>query len=224
MCGITGFIDFSNISNKDGMQKNILRMKDTLTHRGPDDSGVWYDQDAGIYLGHRRLSIVDLSCAGHQPMVSTSGRYIIILNGEIYNHLDMRKDLGAVDWRGHSDTETLLKGFEKWGVEKALKRTIGMFAIALWDREKKTLTLARDRIGEKPLYYGFQKNTFLFGSELKALKTHSDFAGEIDRDVLCLYLRYGYIPAPYSIYKGIKKLCRVDTYSFLLSMVLITYA
>ena len=206
MCGITGFIDFSDIKNKDGSRKNILRMTDTLTHRGPDDSGVWIDQDNGVYFGHRRLSIVDLSPAGHQPMVSASGRYVIVLNGEIYNHLELRKELGNVDWRGYSDTETLLGGFEKWGIEGALKKTVGMFALALWDRKNKIFTLARDRIGEKPLYYGFQKNTFLFGSELKALKVHSDFMGETDRGVLCLYLRHSYIPAPYSIYKGIKKL------------------
>ncbi|MDD5120693.1 MAG: asparagine synthase (glutamine-hydrolyzing) [Candidatus Omnitrophica bacterium] len=206
MCGITGFIDFSGIKNKNEMLKNIKQMRDTLTHRGPDDSGVWVNQDAGVSFGHRRLSIVDLSEAGHQPMVSKSGRYVIVLNGEIYNHLGWRKELGLVNWRGHSDTETLLEGFEKWGIEGALKRTIGMFAIALWDDKKKMLTLARDRIGEKPLYYGFQENTFLFGSELKALRAHPDFIGQIDRNVLCLYLRHSYVPSPYSIYMGIKKL------------------
>jgi len=211
MVGYLGSVDGCNLLNS---------MAERITHRGPDDSGVWLDGSAGIALAHQRLSIVDLSSAGHQPMVSASGRYVIVFNGEIYNHLEMRgelekqsrvssitKEAGAKNhWCGHSDTETLLAGFEAWGIETTLKKTVGMFAIALWDREEKILTLARDRMGEKPLYYGFQNKTFLFGSELKALKVHPDFLGEIDRDVLCLYLRHCYIPAPYSIYKGIKKL------------------
>jgi len=214
MCGMVGYL-----GSVEGC--NLLNsMAERITHRGPDDSGVWLDGAAGIALAHQRLSIVDLSPAGHQPMVSASGRYVIVFNGEIYNHLEMRgelekqsrvssttKEAGAKNhWRGHSDTETLLAGFEVWGIETTLKKTVGMFAIALWDREEKVLTLARDRMGEKPLYYGFQNKTFLFGSELKALKAHPNFLGEIDRDVLCLYLRHCYIPAPYSIYKGIKKL------------------
>ena len=205
MCGLTGFwqpCDFYPGSAEAIAEK----MAERIIHRGPDDRGVWIDKSCGIVMAHRRLAILELSQAGHQPMVSASGRYVIVFNGEIYNHLDLRKELGDAAWRGHSDTETLLAGFEGWGIETTLKRTVGMFAIAVWDREGKTLTLARDRIGEKPLYYGFQKNTFLFGSELKALKAHPDFMGEIDRDVLCLYLRHSYIPAPYSIYKGIKKL------------------
>lgn len=211
MCGITGFFQKSFFSS-DIVQINALKMADRIAHRGPDDAGVWVDEAAGIALAHRRLSIVDLSPAGHQPMLSVSGRYIIVFNGEIYNHLELRKELETgsriedIAWRGHSDTETLLAGFEAWGIEATLKKTVGMFAIALWDRDEKMLTLARDRMGEKPLYYGFQQDTFLFGSELKALKSHPDFLGEIDRDVLCLYLRHCYIPAPYSIFKGIKKL------------------
>jgi len=181
-------------------------MAKALTHRGPDNSGAWIDESCGIALAHRRLSILDLSPAGDQPMISLSGRYVIVFNGEIYNHLELRRELKNVEWRGHSDTETLLAGFEAWGIEGALQRAVGMFAIALWDKKDKVLTLARDRIGEKPLYYGFQKDTFIFGSELKALKEHPDFMNEIDRDVICLYLRHSYIPAPYSIYKGIKKL------------------
>lgn len=216
MCGITGFFQTSDISNAHTI---ALKMAECIAHRGPDDAGVWVDEAAGIALAHRRLSIVDLSSAGHQPMLSASGRYVIVFNGEIYNHLELRKELESMDcraalamtgnacgWRGHSDTETLLAGFEAWGIEETLKKTVGMFAIALWDREDKMLTLARDRMGEKPLYYGFQNNTFLFGSELKALKAHPDFLAEIDRDVICLYLRHCYIPAPYSIYKGINKL------------------
>ena len=192
------------------MESDGMRMANAIRHRGPDDDGVWVDEAAGIALAHRRLSILDLSPEGHQPMVSASGRYVIAFNGEIYNHLELRGLLRPAPndggWRGHSDTETLLAGFEAWGIGATLKKTGGMFAIALWDREERVLTLARDRIGEKPLYYGFQNDTFVFGSELKALKAHPDFVGEIDRDVICLYLRHCCIPAPYSIYKGIKKL------------------
>ena len=192
------------------MESDGMRMANAIRHRGPDDDGVWVDEAAGIALAHRRLSILDLSPEGHQPMVSASGRYVIAFNGEIYNHLELRGLLRPAPndggWRGHSDTETLLAGFEAWGIGATLKKTVGMFAIALWDREERVLTLARDRIGEKPLYYGFQNDTFVFGSELKALKAHPDFVGEIDRDVICLYLRHCCIPAPYSIYKGIKKL------------------
>jgi len=184
----------------------LRRMGEAIAHRGPDDSGVWLDAYAGIGLSHRRLSVLDLSPAGHQPMVSGSGRYVIAFNGEIYNHLDLRRQLGDRAWRGHSDTETLLAGFEFWGIEKTLQRAVGMFAIALWDRVDRSLILARDRMGEKPLYYGWQGTTFLFGSELKALKAHPAFQGEIDRAALALMLRHNYIPAPYSIYKGIRKL------------------
>jgi asparagine synthase (glutamine-hydrolysing) len=219
MCGLAGFL-----TNNNNALANVAAIANamalTIQHRGPDDGGVWVDDQAGIALAHRRLSILDLSPAGHQPMPSKSNRYVIAFNGEIYNHLELRRELemmpqafsilakdeDAIYWRGHSDTETLLAGFEAWGVEATLKKTVGMFAISLWDKEDKVLTLARDRMGEKPLYYGFQNNTFLFGSELKALKAHPEFLSEIDRDVLCLYLRYCYIPAPYSIYKGIKKL------------------
>jgi len=203
MCGIVGLLG--------GDVTVVKHMTDAIAHRGPDDAGLWFDVAQHIGLGHRRLSVVDLSPAGHQPMHSPSGRYVMVFNGEIYNYLEIRSKLQIfshqlLEWRGHSDTETLLAGFETWGIEETLKITVGMFAIALWDRKEKMLTLARDRMGEKPLYYGFQRNTFLFGSELKALKAHPDFLGEIDRDVICLYLRHCYIPAPYSIYKGIKKL------------------
>ena len=216
MCGITGFCNFSGFT-VDSAEALIHTMADRLLHRGPDDGGVWLDGDAGIAFGHRRLSILDLSSAGHQPMISTSGRYIIALNGEIYNHLELRAELKELlqsssylndegFWRGHSDTETLLACFEAWGIETALKRTVGMFAFALWDRQDRVLTLARDRMGEKPLYYGWQGDTFLFGSELKALHVNPAFKGDIDRHVLALYLRQGYISAPYSIYEGIYKL------------------
>jgi asparagine synthase (glutamine-hydrolysing) len=190
---------------------NVLGgMTRVIAHRGPDDEGQWIDEVSGVALGHRRLSIVDLSPAGHQPMTSASGRYVMVYNGEIYNHQDLRDSLGAGPWRGHSDTETLLAGIEAWGLDEALKRTIGMFAIVLWDKEAGVLTLARDRLGEKPLYYGWQGQgrdaAFVFGSELKALRAHPAFANDIDRDALCLQLRHNYIPAPHSIYRGIRKL------------------
>lgn len=204
MCGIAGFWQPNNFY-ADTARATAEKMGDAILHRGPDDSGIWLDEKNGLALSHRRLSILELSEAGHQPMISESGRYVIVFNGEIYNHLDMRKELDG-KWRGHSDTETLLAGFERWGIEITLKKTVGMFAIALFDRKENMLTLMRDRIGEKPLYYGFQKGVFIFASELKAFRAHPDFTGEIDRNVLCLYLRHLYIPAPYSIYKGIQKL------------------
>lgn len=207
MCGIAGFL--TRILSDDPL--NIAtRMADAIVYRGPDDAGVWIDDAAGVVLAHQRLAIVDLSPAGHQPMVSVNGRYVIAFNGEIYNHLDLRRELVMPAWRGHSDTETLLAGIEAWGIETTLKRSTGMFAIALWDKKTRILTLARDRMGEKPLYYGWQGSengrVFLFGSELKALKAHPAFMAEIDRDALCLLLRHNYIPAPYSIYQGIAKL------------------
>ncbi|WP_245182984.1 asparagine synthase (glutamine-hydrolyzing) [Haematospirillum jordaniae] len=207
MCGIAGFL---TAAGPDAPEAILYRMAEAIRHRGPDDSGVWWDRDAGIGLAHRRLSILDLSPAGHQPMVSPTGRYMAVFNGEIYNHLDLRATLekDGVDacWRGHSDTETLLAGFDMWGVVATLERAIGMFAIAVWDRESQTLTLVRDRIGEKPLYYGWQGTSFLFGSELKALQAHPSFFSEVNRDVLRLFMRHNYIPAPYSIYQNIFKL------------------
>ena len=195
-------------------------MTDAIVHRGPDDGGAWVDAGMGVALGHRRLSILDLSPLGHQPMASASGRYVIAFNGEIYNHRALRKELEcspspqtspsggkrAVSWRGHSDTEVMLAAFERWGVEEALTRFNGMFAFALWDRHERVLHLARDRFGEKPLYYGWMADTFLFGSELKALKVHPAWRGEIDHGAVALYVRHNYIPAPYSIYRGIRKL------------------
>jgi asparagine synthase (glutamine-hydrolysing) len=203
MCGIAGFW---NIPGSGEMALLLRTMADAIAHRGPDDAGEWADESVGIGLAHRRLSILDLSPAGHQPMLSASGRFVIVFNGEIYNHLELRAELTGGAWRGHSDTETLLEAFERWGIEAALKKSVGMFALALWDRGTRTLTLARDRLGEKPLYYGWQNGVLLFGSELKALKVHPAFAGEIDRDALSLCLRHNAIPAPYSIYKGIHKL------------------
>ncbi len=201
MCGLAGVYARTPPS-----EDSLRRMGRAIAHRGPDDSGVWLDPEAAMGLVHQRLSIVDLSPAGHQPMASPCGRYVIAFNGEIYNHSELRQTLAHSSWRGHSDTETLLVAIATWGVEATLKQCIGMFAFALWDRKANTLTLARDRLGEKPLYYGWQGETFLFGSELKALKAHPAFRAEIDRNALTLFLRHNTIPAPYSIYKGIHKL------------------
>lgn len=208
MCGIVGFLARVG-ATVDGIPL-VNRMSAALVHRGPDDTGAWFDGRNGIALAHRRLSVLDLSPAGRQPMTSPCGRYVVVFNGEIYNHLAMRQELAAVapgfGWRGHSDTETLLAAICRWGIEEALKRSVGMFALALWDQREKSLTLARDRLGEKPLYYGWQGRVLLFASELKALTAHPAFLREIDRDSLSLFLRYAYIPGPYSIYRGVRKL------------------
>jgi len=209
MCGLAGFRT-SQARNEQELMDVACRMANRIAHRGPDSSGVWSDSESGFALAHRRLSIVDVSTAGHQPMLSASGRWVLAYNGEAYNHLHLRRELQlqglAPPWRGHSDTETLLAAVEAWGVEETLKRTDGMFAMALWDRNERALFLARDRIGEKPLYYGWQGDTFLFGSELKALRAHPAFCAAVDRDALALYLRHNYVPDPYSIYAGIQKM------------------
>jgi asparagine synthase (glutamine-hydrolysing) len=206
MCGIAGFLD----ATPEGAEARVRRMTDAIVHRGPDDGGAWMDPAAGLALGHRRLSILDLSPAGHQPMMSASGRFVLVFNGEMYNHLAIRAELEASGcaphWRGHSDTETLLAAIEAWGLDATLRRAVGMFALGLWDRERRRLALARDRAGEKPLYFGRQKGAFLFGSELKALRAHPAFEGAIDRHVLALYLRHNYVPDPLCIYQGIRKL------------------
>ena len=216
MCGFAGFLGGRW---SDGCKEAEFRLKEMngrIFHRGPDSEGYWHDSISGIALGHRRLAIVDLSSAGHQPMTSSNGRFIIAFNGEIYNHLSLRVALEklmtteSLAWRGHSDTETLLAGFSEWGIKGTIERCEGMFAIAVWDRESRALTLIRDRLGEKPLYYGWQgigrDSIFLFGSELKALKAHPTFAAEINREALSLFMRYSYVPTPYSIYEGIRKL------------------
>lgn len=208
MCGITGFFDPSQQMTDDTMQVIVRQMTDTLLHRGPDDGGRWIDAEAGIALGHRRLAIVDLSPEGHQPMVSANERYVIVFNGEIYNFLELRQHLETLGhkFRGRSDTEVMLASFSQWGLNQAINRFNGMFAFALWDRQERVLHLGRDRLGEKPLYYGWHGRTFLFGSELKALKAHPAFIAEINRDALALFLRHNSVPAPYSIYQGIYKL------------------
>ena len=218
MCGFAGFL-LAQPGGLDGPEALATRMANAIEHRGPDDSGAWADAQAGIALGFRRLSIVDLSTAGHQPMVSRSGRFVIAFNGEIYNNLELRAELEGMDcraslamtgWRGHSDTETLLAGFEHWGIEATLAKTVGMFAIALWDVRERTLHMARDRFGEKPLYYGWAGSgagrAFVFGSELKALRAFPGFDNPVCRQALTQYMRFMYVPAPRSIYQGIFKL------------------
>ncbi len=212
MCGFTGYLTSHSTSSavvRDNSYINV--MTKALVHRGPNSEGHWSDPNTGVYLGHRRLSIVDLSPEGHQPKISPSQRYVIAFNGEIYNHLELRNELnqsqlGQTDWQGHSDTETLIACIDAWGLEITLKKALGMFAFALWDCKDKRLFLARDRLGEKPVYYGWQGGVFLFGSELKALKQHPNFKAEINRDAITLYLRHNYIPTPYSIYHNIFKL------------------
>ena len=213
MCGIVGYLALPG-SSAAGGQAALSSMAQAIEARGPDDHGIWCDIDRGVGLGHRRLAIVDLSPAGHQPMESSTGRFVLVFNGEIYNHLAIRRELESqgypVSWRGHSDTETLLAGFDFWGVGPTIAKCQGMFAFALWDRESGTLTLARDRAGEKPLYYGYigagPDRCLVFASELKAIRAHPRFSGEIDRNSVSLLLRHNYIPAPYSIYRNVSKL------------------
>ncbi len=207
MCGLTGIFD-----PRDGrdaaLRPIVAEMTRRLRHRGPDAEGLWLEN--GVALGHRRLSILDLSAAGAQPMVSACGRFVIAFNGEIYNHLDLRADLEATGaapaWRGHSDTETLLAAFAHWGLDETLRRAAGMFALALWDRREHRLSLARDRMGEKPLYWGWAGRALVFGSELKALRAHPAFPRAICPDALAHYLRFTYVPAPRSIHPGVFKL------------------
>lgn len=224
MCGLVGFLGAWGELGADAQTASLLKMSEALVHRGPDDQGYWFDQSMGVGLAHRRLSIIDLSVEGHQPMTSETGRFVIAYNGEIYNHLDLRAELSTHGrscersygnrWRGHSDTETLLACIEAWGIDETVKKCNGMFAFAVWDRKLSALTLARDRFGEKPIYYGWQgcgppghqNSVFLFASETKALKQHPAFKPDVDRGALCLFMRHGYIPSPYSIYKGISKL------------------
>ena len=206
MCGIAGF--FSPGGTGQEAAPTIRRMTDTLLHRGPDDGGVWEDSRSGIALGNRRLAVVDLSPEGHQPMLSACGRYVLAFNGEIYNFRELREELEGLGqaFRGHSDTEVMLAAIVRWGLDAALARFNGMFAFALWDRRERALHLLRDRLGEKPLYYSWMGGALLFGSELKTLKAHPRFMGSISRDALALYLRHNYVPAPYTIYEGVRKL------------------
>jgi asparagine synthase (glutamine-hydrolysing) len=207
MCGIAGFWDHAPFRAEES-RKRLVAMTNTLRHRGPDDSGVYLEDNEALGLGSRRLAIVDLSVHGHQPMASPDGRYVLAYNGEIYNFRDLRRDLESrgVRFKGSGDTEVLVASVQHWGLREALVRCNGMFGLALWDRREHRLQLARDRFGEKPLYYGWAGTTFLFGSELKALRAHPAFEAEIDRDALALYFRHNCVPAPYSIYRTVAKL------------------
>jgi asparagine synthase (glutamine-hydrolysing) len=210
MCGIAGFLEQRLIHSQQSLEMTALRLCEALRHRGPDDSTSWCDETSGIALAHRRLAIIDLSSAGRQPMVSASGRWVISYNGELYNHAELRDSLAsegrAPVWRGHSDTETAIEAVAAWGIDAALRRFVGMFAIAIWDRKDKCLYLARDRIGEKPLYYGWIGKAFGFASELIALCALPDWSGEIDTAAVSLLMRHSCIPTPYSVYAGIRKL------------------
>lgn len=209
MCGIAGFLRATRFDEREA-SATLIDMCEAIRHRGPDASGIWLDAEAGVALGHRRLSIIDLSENGAQPMASRSGRWQIVYNGEIYNFKALRRDFeaeaGAWPWRGHSDTEVLAEIIDRWGIEATLARLNGMFAVAAWDREHRELSIARDRFGEKPLYYGWMQKSFLFGSELKALLRHPDFSAAIDQEALASYLRYSNVPHPKTIYTGILKL------------------
>lgn len=211
MCGLTGYWRPGGISDP----ARITAMNDAITRRGPDSAGIWHDDAAGIALGHRRLAVLDLSEAGHQPMISDAGRYVLSYNGEIYNFAALRTALSNTGhrWRGQSDTEVLLVALAHWGLEKTLDAVDGMFAFALWDREARTLTLARDRMGEKPLYYGWVGDTLVFASDLAAVRAGFG-APPINRDALALYLRFGYVPAPHTIYDGFHKLPAAHAVTF----------
>lgn len=208
MCGIAGFLDLKRQTGAEMLASEAQAMGNALIHRGPDSGGIWTDEATGAALAFRRLAIIDLSPAGDQPMTSANGRYILVFNGEIYNFKELRTDLVAAgcSLRGDSDTEVMLEGFVAWGVEETVKRLIGMFAFALWDREERRLWLCRDRLGIKPLYFGEVDGLFLFGSELKALRAKQGWTPRIDRDALAAYTRFNYVPTPHSIYAGIHKL------------------
>ena len=208
MCGIAGFIHSDRATARGELEIVARNMADQLRHRGPDDAGVWVDAHQGVALSHRRLAIIDLSPEGHQPMLSADGRFVVVFNGEIYNFQPLRERLVALghSFRGTSDTEVMLAAFSEWGVESALAQFNGMFAFAVWDQREETLWLARDRMGEKPLYYGFVDRHFIFASELKALRVFPDFKADIDPEAVHLFFRFNYICAPYSIYRGIHKL------------------
>ncbi|MEM8743250.1 MAG: asparagine synthase (glutamine-hydrolyzing) [Pseudomonadota bacterium] len=207
MCGIAGIFS-TDAARQAPEDAHIRSMTDTLVHRGPDDGGVWCDARDGVALGNRRLAIIDLSPAGHQPMASSCGRYMLAYNGEVYNAAELRAELEKAGrpFRGHSDTEVIVEACAVWGAQAALRRLIGMFALALWDKQEKRLLLARDRLGIKPLYWSFRDGLLLFGSELKALKAHPDFVASVDRNAVASYLRHTYVPAPHSIYEHVRKL------------------
>jgi asparagine synthase (glutamine-hydrolysing) len=208
MCGIAGFLELKRRPGTQELEAIAGTMAATLSHRGPDASGVFVDSEAGLGFGHTRLSIVDLSPAGAQPMTSASGRFVITYNGEVYSAAELRSELEALGhhFRGHSDTEVIVEAVDEWGVVATVKRLIGMFAFAIWDRKERRLTLARDRLGIKPLYLGRQNGRVVFASELKAFEALPGWKGELNEDALASYLRLAYVPSPHSIYRGIDKL------------------
>jgi asparagine synthase (glutamine-hydrolysing) len=208
MCGITGYWNFKQTTPREEFIQLLKAMSLQIAHRGPDSWGAWCDEDIGLGFGHRRLSIVDLSEAGHQPMVSHSGRSVITYNGEIYNASELRAELIAkgCQFRGHSDTEVILEACEVWGVEATCQRLMGMFAFGFWDRKNRTLFLGRDRLGIKPLYWGFNKGILFFGSQVKSFMVHPAWESKIDKNALTAYFRFSYVPTPLSIFEGIHKL------------------
>lgn len=209
MCGVAGFVERTSVGKSQDELVSVARdMANQLVHRGPDELGTWADAKNGVGLGFRRLAVIDLSPTGHQPMTSASGRFVICFNGEVYNHRELRRmmiDCG-MEFHGRSDTEVLLAVIERFGVREAIRYSAGMFAAAIWDRSERRLYLVRDRLGEKPLYYGWAKRTLVFGSELRALQMHPDFESTIDTAAVASLMRFGYIPTPGSIYRGVWKL------------------
>ena len=209
MCGIAGFINNSKSFSNENLCTMALKMGEAIAYRGPDVADAWADEKNGVALAHRRLSIIDLSPAGNQPMSSSCGRFVMVYNGEVYNTEDLRKELiqqGFMEFRGHSDTEVILEGFAIWGILPTIERMIGMFAIAVWDRKYNQLTLVRDRLGIKPLYYSLHNGKLLFGSEMKALYAHPEFKRDLNKDALAAFLRHNYIPAPHTAHKTAQNL------------------
>jgi asparagine synthase (glutamine-hydrolysing) len=206
MCGFAGAFDPG--CEAEQWPHRLAGMAEALRHRGPDDEGLWHDPEAGVGLAFRRLAVLDLSAEGHQPMLSASGRFVIAYNGEVYNFQALAAELASAgtQFRGHSDTEVMLAAIETWGLTAAVSRFVGMFAFALWDRTDRRLHLVRDRIGIKPIYWGWSRGTLLFGSELTALRRHPSFAASLDRSAVASFLRFSFVPAPYAIFEGFRKL------------------
>lgn len=208
MCGFAGFLEFAPARSRDESVRLVEQMTNRLTHRGPDDHGQWLNESGTVAMGHRRLSILDTSQHGHQPMTSPCGRFVLAYNGEVYNHLELRRELqqGGVTFRGQSDTETIVAAFSEWGIASTIERCVGMFAMAVWDTHQQSLTLIRDRLGIKPLYYGLSHGGFLFGSELKALRVHPAFDSSLNRGAISRFLQHSYVPTPHTIHSNFRKL------------------
>ncbi len=208
MCGFAGFLEFAPARSRDESVRLVEQMTNRLTHRGPDDHGQWLNESGTVAMGHRRLSILDTSQHGHQPMTSPCGRFVLAYNGEVYNHLELRRELqqGGATFRGQSDTETIVAAFSEWGIASTIERCVGMFAMAVWDTHQQSLTLIRDRLGIKPLYYGLSHGGFLFGSELKALRVHPAFDSSLNRGAISRFLQHSYVPTPHTIHSNFRKL------------------